>query len=52
VGRRQWGKSGGLRIGKGKNSMTFKDIMLDDSSLYTGEVVGSIPTAPTILRPV
>ena len=27
--------------------MTFKDVMLDDSSLHTGEVVGSIPTAPT-----
>jgi hypothetical protein len=32
--------------------MTLNDIMREVSALHTGEVVGSIPTAPTILRPV
>jgi hypothetical protein len=30
--------------------MTINNIMREASPLHTGEVVGSIPTAPTILR--
>jgi hypothetical protein len=29
--------------------MTFKNIVLKASALHTGEVVGSIPTAPTTI---
>ena len=48
-----WSENGGnLRghsFGKSENSMRINNIMREGSPLHTGEVVGSIPTAPTML---